>query len=138
VITVTEMREETQKLFVAALAFRNSRANSDRANSIQLAKKYITVQFSDPNLSLNEVAAQVSFSPNHFSAVFSAETGENFRDYLTRTRLEHAKKLLRTTRLKCSEVGFQCGYNDSHYFSLIFRKNCGMPPQQYRDTSRGD
>jgi two-component system, response regulator YesN len=134
--SLPELRTSIQALFSAAMAFRDSQANSDRANSIQQAKKYIAVHFSDPNLSLNEVASQVNFSPNHFSAVFSAETRENFRDYLTRTRLEHAKKLLRTTRLKCSEVGFQCGYNDSHYFSLIFRKAFGMPPLQYREASR--
>jgi len=133
--TVAELQAGTHTLFTAAITFRDSQANSDRANSIQRAKKYIAGHFSDPNLSLNEVAAQVNFSPNHFSAVFSAETGENFRDYLTRTRLEHAKKLLCATRLKCSEIGFQCGYNDPHYFSLSFRKAFGMPPQQYREAS---
>jgi two-component system, response regulator YesN len=133
---LAEVRVETYKIFSAALAFRDSQANSNRANSIQLAKKYISAHFSDANLSLNEVAAQVNFSPNHFSAVFSAETGETFRDYLTRTRLEQSKKLLHTSKIKCAEVAFQCGYNDPHYFSLIFRKNYGLTPQQYRESAR--
>lgn len=134
--TLSELRVGIQTLFTTALSFRDSQANSDRANSIQQAKKYIAEHSSDTNLSLNEVASQVNFSPNHFSAVFSAETGENFRDYLTRMRLEQAKKLLHTTRLKCSEIGYQCGYNDPHYFSLIFRKTFGMSPQKYREASR--
>jgi two-component system, response regulator YesN len=134
--SLPELHTGFQMLFAAALAFRDNQANSDRASSIQQAKKYINSHFSDPNLSLNEVASQVNFSPNHFSAVFSAETGENFRDFLTHTRLDQARKLLRTTRLKCSEIGFQCGYNDPHYFSLIFRKAFGMPPQQFREASR--
>jgi two-component system, response regulator YesN len=133
--TLPEAHAETQRLFAAALAFRDSQARSDRAASIQQAKKYIAGHFADPDLSLNDVAAQVNFSPNHFSAVFSAETGETFRDYLTRMRLEQAKKLLRATKIKCAEVAAQCGYNDPHYFSLIFRKNCGMPPQQYRKAA---
>ena len=134
--TLNEMQTGIRNFFEPAFAFRDRQTNSDRANSILQAKKYIAGHFSDPNLSLNEVAAQVGFSPNHFSAVFGAETGENFRDYLTRSRLEHAKKLLANSKLKCSEVGYQCGYNDSHYFSLIFRRAFGMPPQQYREASR--
>ncbi len=133
---LAEVRSETYKIFSAAITFRDSQANSSRANSIQQAKKYIAGHYSDANLSLNEVAAQVNFSPNHFSAVFSAETGETFRDYLTRIRLDHARKLLHTSKYKCSEVAFQCGYNDPHYFSLIFRKNFGMTPQQYRESVR--
>jgi two-component system, response regulator YesN len=132
---VPEFQTEIYALFRLALAFRDSEANNDRSNSVMLAKKYIAEHFSDPDLSLNEVSAQANFSPNHFSALFSAETGENFRDFLTRTRLEQAKKLLCHSRLKCSEVGFQCGYNDPHYFSMIFRKNYGLPPQQYREAA---
>lgn len=134
--TPAEMRSEIHKLFSAAFAFRDSQKKSDRASIILQAKKYISTHFSDPDLSLNEVAARINFSPNHFSAVFSVETGETFRDYLARKRVEHAKKLLSTTRLKCGEIAFQCGYNDSHYFSIIFRKNCGMTPQQFRDSSQ--
>lgn len=134
--TAAQIHLETQRLFSAALAFRDSQVNSNRTSTIQQAKAYIADHFQDAELSLNEVAVQVNFSPNHFSAVFRSETGETFRDYLTRKRLEQAKKLLTTTRLKCAEVAFQCGYNDAHYFSILFRKNCGMTPQQYRDSTR--
>ena len=134
--TLEQVHAETRKLFNAALAYRDSQANSDRASIIQQAKRFIASRFSDSNLSLNEVAAQVNFSPNHFSAVFSEATGETFRDYLTHTRMEHSKKLLSTTKLKCAQVAFQCGYNDPHYFSIIFRKNYGMTPQQFRAVSR--
>jgi two-component system response regulator YesN len=134
--TIDQMRAEINKLFSLAIAFRDSQASSDRASIILQAKKYITAHYHDSNLSLNEVAAQVNFSPNHFSAVFSDETSETFRDYLTRARIEQAKKLLRVTKLKCSQVAFQCGYNDPHYFSIIFRKNCGMTPQQFRASAR--
>jgi len=134
--TIDQMREVTRRVLTAALAFRESQVFNDRAMLIHQAKTYINRRYSDSGLSLNEVAEQVNFSPNHFSAVFSAETGVTFRDYLTGMRIEQAKKLLRTTRLKCAEVAYQCGYNDPHYFSIIFRKNTGLTPQQFRDASR--
>ncbi len=134
--TLEQMRSELRNLFEAALLFRDSQAGSDRATLIQKAKDYIDTHFSDSNLSLNEVAVQANFSPNHFSAVFSAETGGTFRDYLTHARIEQARKLLRTTRLKVSEVAYQCGYNDPHYFSATFRKITAKSPQQFRDEGR--
>lgn len=131
-----QFRRETSLLFADAFAFRQSLAASDRSLVIQQAKAYIAGRFSDANFSLSDVATQVNFSPNHFSAVFREETGTTFRDYLTHLRIEQAKKLLRNARLKCAEVAYQCGYNDSHYFSMIFRKKTGLTPQQYRETVR--
>lgn len=134
--SLDQIQAETKKLFTSILAFRNTQSTSDRASIILQARKYIATRFQDSDLSLNDVAAHVNFSPNHFSAMFSEETGETFRDYLTHTRIEQAKKLLRTTKLKCAQVAYQCGYNDPHYFSIIFRKNCGVTPQQYRASAR--
>jgi two-component system, response regulator YesN len=134
--TADDVQAESYQWFLAALTFVEAHSISDRAAIIQQAQKYIARHFSDSSLSLNEVAAQVNFSPNHFSAVFSAETGITFREHLTRIRLAQAQKMLRTTRLKCAEIALQCGYNDPHYFSLIFRKNFEVTPQQYRDSAR--
>jgi two-component system, response regulator YesN len=131
-ISLEDIRSEIRKMLSLALRLRDSQAGNDRKSIIQKAKSYIDSHFSDSHLSLNEVAAQVNFSPNHFSAVFSEVTGINFRDYLVDTRISHAKRLLQTTRLKCSEVAYQCGYNDPHYFSIIFRKISGQTPQQFR------
>lgn len=134
--TLDQMCTELGSLFDAALAFRDQQASSNRAVIIHQARTYIAGHLADSKLSLNEVAAQVNFSPNHFSMVFSSETGETFRDYLTRSRIEQAKKLLRATRLKCAEVAFQCGYNDPHYFSVIFRKQTSLTPHEYRNAAK--
>lgn len=134
--TIDQIKSEITKLFSAAIEFRGSLTENNRPAIIQQAKSYIAAHFSNPDLSLNEVAAQVNFSPNHFSAVFKNETGVNFRDYLAQTRLEQAKKLLITTSMKCAEVAYQCGYNDPHYFSLIFRRNYNQSPKQFRASNR--
>lgn len=95
-------------------------------------KAYIDANFTNPDLMLGEVAAEANLSPSYFSAVFSQEFGESYKDYITRLRIERAKELLLTTNLKCSEIAYQSGYNDPHYFSHVFRKNIGLPPQQFR------
>jgi two-component system response regulator YesN len=130
--TIDQLQEETRKIFTSALTFRDSPARHERAMLVQQAKAYIDRHYPNPNLSLNEVAAQVNLSPSHFSTVFSHETGETFKEYMTGIRIDRAKELLRTTDLKSFEVAYQSGYNDPHYFSYIFRKNTGFTPQQFR------
>jgi len=134
--TLDQMRDAVKRVFTSALAYRDSQVNNDRAQIIRQAKDYIEGHYTDASLSLNQVAGQVNFSPSHFSAVFSHETGQSFKDFLTGIRISQAKKLLRMTGLKVSEIAFQCGYNDAHYFSMIFRKNTGLTPQQFREGAR--
>ena len=71
-------------------------------------------------------------SPCHFSTVFGAETGRTFKEYLTDIRIKRAKELLRTTTLRSSEIADQVGYNDPHYFSLVFRRTTGLSPKEFR------
>jgi two-component system response regulator YesN len=130
--TLDQLTEETRQVFASALAFRDSRTQNQYKTMIHQAKQYIEGHYTDPDLSLIDVAAQVNLSPSHFSMVFSRETGETFKEYLTRVRIDRAKELLRTTSLKSFEVAYQSGYNDPHYFSYIFRKNAGLSPQQFR------
>lgn len=99
---------------------------------IQKAKIYIDSHFSDSDISLHVVASQVYVSPNHFSTIFSQESGETFIDYLTCVRIENAKKLLRTTRKKSADIAYESGFNDPHYFSFIFKKKTGISPREYR------
>lgn len=130
--TLDQIREETRKIFTTVLMFRDNQVRYQRMGIVHQAKAYIDSHYAHSELSLNEVAAQVNLSPSHFSTVFSHETGETFKEYLTRIRIDRAKELLRTTDLKSFAVAYQSGYNDPHYFSYIFRKNTGLSPQQFR------
>lgn len=130
--TVEQIRVEARKICASALAFRDSQANNHYAAVTQEAKTYISNHFANPDLSLNEVAAHVNLSASHFSAVFSRETGETFKEYLTGVRIEKAKELLKTTGLKTFEIAYQVGYKDPHYFSAVFKKQTGLSPSEFK------
>jgi len=134
--TPDQLREETRQVFASALAFRDSKPQKQHKPMIHLAKKYIEAHYVDPELSLNEVAEQVNFSPSHLSVVFSRETGMTFKDYLINIRMEKAKELLRTTPLKSFEIASQIGYNDPHYFSYVFKKHTNLSPKQFRRLTK--
>ena len=99
---------------------------------ISEAKLYMSLHFTNPNLMLQDVAKAVSMSGSRFSTVFSQQTGQTFTEYLMYLRLSKAKELLRTTNERSSQIAREVGYNDSHYFSYIFKKNTGITPSEYR------
>lgn len=130
--TFEQFREQIQKILICALVFRDSQASSQHLVMLRNVHEFIDQHYGDPNLSLNEVASHVSLSPSHFSTVFSQETGQTFKEYLTEIRIRKAKELLRSTTLRSSEISYQIGYSDPHYFSYVFRKQTGLSPKEYR------
>ena len=63
---------------------------------------------------------------------FKQATGCTPIEYLQKTRIEAAKKLLEQTNQRMGEVMFNSGYNDPKAFRKVFRKTVGMTPSQYR------
>lgn len=130
--TLEQIRNEARKIFSRALAFRDRQAGNPYAALIDQAKNYILAHYANPDLSLNDVAEHVNLSPSHFSTIFSRETKNTFKDYLSALRIDKAKELLKTTPLKSFEVAVLVGYNDPHYFSTVFKKNTGYSPSRYK------
>ena len=130
------LRESARRVLLGALAFRDGRASHHYDEVIKQDQETMDRRYMDPELSLNDVAAQVNLSPCHFSAVFSQETGQTFKEYLTQIRIKKAKELLRTTTLKTFEICYQVGYNDPHYFSHVFRRNTGVTPREFRSQGQ--
>ena len=100
--------------------------------SIEEARAYLAANFRNPNLMLQDAARAVHMSGSRFSTVFAQETGMTFTEYLTSLRITRAKELLRTSDMRSSQIAFEVGYNDSHYFSYLFKKNTGFTPSEYR------
>ncbi len=136
IATEEHFRDRLQDILVGALTYRDSLASHQHGAMLQQVHNYINQHYMDADLSLNEVAGQVNLSPSHFSTVFSQETGQTFKEYLTEVRIRRAKELLRSTTLKSFEISYQIGYSDPHYFSYVFRKHTGMSPKEYRQQAQ--
>lgn len=94
------------------------------------AKKFIETNYSK-EITLEEVAKNVSISPQYFSKLFKEETGDNFIEYLTKVRIEQGKNLLKNTNYSVKEICYKIGYSDPNYFSRLFKKNVGVSPTEY-------
>jgi len=115
-----------------AIDLRNKNSQKRYAGLIEQAKEYMHLKFIMSDLTLDKVASTVNVSPNYFSSLFNQETGMTFIEYLTDIRMEKAKDYLRCSGRKITEIGILVGYQDSHYFSYIFRKTQNCTPSEYR------
>lgn len=86
------------------------------------------------NLSLENVAQQVFISPFYLSHLFKEELGITFIEYLTRVRIETAKRLLKDPSETILSVSAQVGYEDAGYFSKVFKKVTNISPNQFRKS----
>ena len=112
-------------------------ADQRKKSSVMLCNRAIRIineKFADPDLSLVSVSTEISVSPNYLSALLKKDTGETFKELLTKKRIETAKELLMDTNMKVREISEKCGYNDQHYFSYCFKKYTGVSPNSCRRT----
>lgn len=105
--------------------------------AIHQAKKYIAERYSEP-LQLEDVANAVRLSPYYFSKMFKESEGMTFVEYLTQTRVDAARKLLREREKSLKEICFLVGYRDPNYFSRVFKKVTGHSPREYRQKMSGE
>ena len=105
--------------------------NIKNSNLLGEAVYIIQNQYSE-NLTLDDVARQVFISPYYLSHLFREELGVTFLEYLTRIRMEEAKRLLCDRSLTILDISARVGYEDPSYFSKVFKKNTGVSPNQYR------
>lgn len=128
-----DLFENYQK--TAAIIFdfqQNDRENND-SRMIATLHQYIQ-QNLDKDLSLVRLAEVVYLNPAYLSRVYKQITGGNLSEYIFQQRLEKAKRLLQDSRLKIQEIAGSVGFDSSAYFIRTFKKNFGMPPQEYRET----
>ncbi len=98
---------------------------------LRRAQEFITAHYTE-GLSLEQVAEYVALSPTYFSRIFKQAMGCTFVEYLTRVRLEEARRLLRTTTLSLAEISYAVGYQSPNYFSEVFKTVEGITASAYR------
>lgn len=98
-------------------------------------KRFIGEHFHDKELSIQAVGAHVYLSPTYLCAFFKKSTGKTINEFITETRIEKAKELLKDDRIKLYEVATGVGWRDVNYFSTLFKRRLGCTPSEYREKN---
>jgi AraC-like DNA-binding protein len=77
---------------------------------------------------VEEVAAEIGFSPIYLSRLFKRFAGSGAYRYLLRLRMNYAAELILERGLKVSAVAQRLRYADAFQFSRAFKRVFGVPP----------
>jgi AraC-like DNA-binding protein len=89
-------------------------------------------------IDLEQAARQAGISPFHFLRLFSAVLGVTPHQYLVRSRLRHAARLLPDEERAITDIAYDIGFGDLSNFVRTFHRAAGVSPLKFRKASRGD
>jgi AraC-like DNA-binding protein len=118
--------------------YSGSALNSEESKSLfarlqqhmQITKPYL-----EPELTLEQLAAQLALRPKILSQVINENTGQNFFDYINRYRIGEAKRILTDPadkKITVQEVLYTVGFNSKSSFNTLFKKYTGMTPSEFK------
>lgn len=124
--------EEYEEVLSEYLTSVGHEVSTHAANSIiERAIQMIHSSYME-DLSLQIIADELSLHPVWLSQLFKKETGQTYMDFLTETRINKAKTLLRETSMKVYEIAESVGYHNLQHFGTIFKKRTSQTPKEYR------
>lgn len=104
----------------------------DMAEVMREAAAYIRVHYGE-RLSLKQMGEQFFLNASYFSEQFAYYNQKTFVEYLTEVRMKRARMLLaESDSVPITTIALDVGYEDSRYFSTVFKKEHGMTPSEYR------
>jgi len=89
------------------------------------------------DIDLEQAAARAGLSPFHFLRLFSGVLGVTPHQYLVRSRLRHAARLLADDGTSVTDVAYDVGFGDLSNFVRTFHRAAGVSPRKLREASRG-
>jgi len=107
--------------------------------NVRQLRHILVTQFANPDFHISDAMAQIPLNEDHLRRRFKMSIGMTPQNYLNQLRIENAKKLLSQengTGISVAEAAYLSGFYDPLYFSRVFRKYTGVPPQTWMQESR--
>lgn len=92
----------------------------------------------EESIALEDVAAHAEQSPFHFLRLFARVIGVTPHQYLVRTRLRRAARMLAADEGSVTDVAYRVGFGDLSNFVRTFSKAAGASPGAFRKVARGE
>ncbi len=97
---------------------------------------YVSSNYSNPDLSLNDIEKAVGISSREIGTIFKNELGSSFKKYLNLVRLTEIKRLLIETDQTISVIAYKTGYSNVSHFNRVFKSAMEMSPKDFREQTK--
>ncbi|HKE18438.1 MAG TPA: AraC family transcriptional regulator [Kofleriaceae bacterium] len=108
----------------------------DRRRAVEAAL-WIDANSHEP-LDLERTAREVGLSSFHFLRLFARVLGVTPHQYLVRSRLRRAARLLAGDERSITQIAFDVGFGDLSNFVRTFHRAAGVSPRGFRRAARGE
>jgi two-component system response regulator YesN len=105
--------------------------NIKNVDMIRKTREFIRANYKK-KIRLIDISKAIYLSPYYLSHIFKKETGSTLLEYLTKVRIEEAKRLLESTTWNTTRISFEVGYSDQSYFCKVFKKSEGISASDYK------
>ena len=123
----------------------NSLSRSINSSTDYLNKNRIVIRIIDlmrerlyEKLTLDDIAARLSFSKSYIKRVFSDEMNVSVMQYYSQLKFEEAKRLLSDGKYSITQVADMLGFGSIQYFSRAFKQHTNTSPTDYIKSIRID
>jgi transcriptional regulator GlxA family with amidase domain len=110
-------------------------ALADRGARLDRAFELVR-QSPSSNLTRARVAKECGMSPSYFSRLFAARHGVGFERFVIQSRLDEAKRLLRSTEHPVRRIAVASGFSSYAHLAKAFRREEGTTPRDFRRSDR--
>lgn len=106
-----------------------------QSDYVDRARQYIAEQYSYP-ITVEDIALYTGVSRSYLFRLFQKIVKQSPKEYLLEYRIRQACQLLNRTNLPVRSVAHSVGFEDSLYFSKVFRKYKNCTPSEYRSLQQ--
>jgi AraC family transcriptional regulator len=103
--------------------------------TVEAIQKLVGTRF-EQNLSLEEIAGQLNYSPFHLCRIFHKYTGKSIHKYLKQLRLRASLEYISQPNTDLTDLALKIGFASHSHFTEAFRKAFGAPPSKLRNPTR--
>lgn len=104
---------------------------SEKAEFIEKLNDMILANLTNPDFTIDSIAADFCMSRSSFHKRIKGITGETPNDYIRIVRLSKSAELLASGKYQIVEVCYMVGFNTPSYFSKCFSRHFGKLPKEY-------
>ena len=131
-LSANKINSQAALVLMEIIMLMSDHENESINEDAEKVRTYLDMHVSN-KISLEELANLIFKSESQTMRIFKKAFGVTPYDYLIKTKITLAQRLLRGSSLSIKDIAYRVGFNDEHYFSTIFKQKTGVSPTSYRN-----